>query len=121
GPNNDLVAVITRATIRTRYLRKFWAYVPTSQRPIADAQGLLYTKGIGEVPIKQMATFSIWESEEHLKEFAYRSQEHQKAIRMTRELDWYSEEMFARFRPYRTLGQMAGINLPLPNAAYGAE
>ncbi|MEL7162544.1 MAG: DUF3291 domain-containing protein [Bacteroidota bacterium] len=117
-PDNPLVAVITRATIRTRHLRKFWAYVPTSQRPIADAAGLIYTKGIGEIPVKQMATFSVWENAERLTDFAYRSKEHRKAIYMTRDLDWYREELFVRFQPYRTLGQMEGLALPLPNAAY---
>lgn len=113
-PENPLVSVITRATIRNRYLPRFWRYVPTSQRPIATAKGLLYTKGIGEVPIKQMATFSIWENKECLTEFAYRSQEHQMAIKMTRDLDWYREELFVRFQPYRVVGELKGVALTLP-------
>ncbi|MEM1357923.1 MAG: DUF3291 domain-containing protein [Bacteroidota bacterium] len=108
---NPFVAVITRATIRARHLVRFWRYVPTSQRPIATAKGLLYTKGIGEAPIKQMATFSIWENQECLTEFAYRSKEHQKAIKMTRDLSWYSEELFVRFQPYRVVGELEGLPL----------
>jgi len=62
GQLGEQIAVITRATIRPSKLYRFWKYVPTAQRPIASADGLLYTKGIGEVPVIQMATFSIWKS-----------------------------------------------------------
>ena len=112
-PNIDHIAVITRATIRTSALIKFWRYVPKSQRPIEqNLPGLIYTKGIGEVPIKQMATFSIWKDTDSLKSFAYGSQEHRQAIKMTRDLNWYSEELFARFQPYKTIGKWEAFSLP---------
>jgi heme-degrading monooxygenase HmoA len=104
-PNNSHVAVITRATIKTRYLIPFWRYVPTAQQPIKEASGLLYTKGIGEMPIKQMATFSLWQDQASMRQFAYESNAHQKAIQLTRELNWYSEELFARFQPYHFQGK----------------
>ncbi len=107
--NNPYLAIITRATIRTKRLVAFWKYVPTSQKPIDNAQGLIYTKGIGEAPIVQMATFSIWTDFKALKAFAYNSEEHQKAITLTRSLDWYKEELFARFQPYRTAGTWQGV------------
>src|SRR5690606_28334704 len=60
---NPLIAVITRATIRTSKLIQFWAYVPISQRPIQrGCKGLIFTKGVGEAPFLQMATFSLWEN-----------------------------------------------------------
>jgi heme-degrading monooxygenase HmoA len=107
-PNGTLIAVITRATIKWKYLRRFWAYVPTSQRPLQAAKGLLFTKGIGEVPFTQMATFSLWEDKTSLMAYAYASPEHQKAIKKTRELDWYKEELFSRFQPYRSQGTWFG-------------
>lgn len=109
--SNDKMAVITRATIKNKNLLKFWKYVPTSQRPIKNAEGLLYTKGIGEIPIKQMATFSLWNSMEDVRKFAYNSKEHKQAIKMTRELDWYSEELFARFQPYNMIGEWNGVEI----------
>lgn len=109
-PHNREIAVITRATIKWHKLAKFWSYVPTSQRPITGAQGLIYTKGIGEVPLLQMATFSLWENEECLRTFAYESAEHKEAIRRTRSLDWYKEELFARFQPYLSVGTWEGQN-----------
>ncbi|MFT7421014.1 MAG: heme-degrading monooxygenase HmoA [Algoriphagus sp.] len=109
--SNSFVAVITRAVIRPSKLRRFWTYVPESQKPIETASGLVYTKGIGEVPFFQMATFSIWNSVEGLNNFAYKSREHQKAIKLTKELDWYSEELFARFQPYKSEGNWEGKDL----------
>ena len=96
--------ILTRATIKKSKLRKFWNYVPTSQKPIENAKGLMYTKGVGEWPLTQMATLSVWESEQAMKDFAYGSEEHKKAIKMTRELDWYKEELFARFVPFKLEG-----------------
>lgn len=114
---NLYLGIITRARIKTSKLIKFWRYVPTSQKRIDKMKGLLYTKGIGEVPIVQMATFSIWKDFESLKAFAYDSEEHKKAIQLTRELDWYKEELFARFQPYKSLGTWQG-KVPL---AFGNE
>ena len=102
--NNPFIAVITRATIKINLLFKFWGYVPTSQKPLENNDGLIYTKGIGEVPFLQMATFSIWKDKYSLMQFAYGSKEHAKAIAITKDLDWYSEELFSRFQPYKSIG-----------------
>jgi len=107
---NENICVITRATIKKRYLPKFWRYVPTSSKPLLNNQDLIFTKGIGEVPIIQMATFSIWKNEEALKRFAYQSKEHHKAIKMTRALGWYREELFARFLIAKTVGHWDAID-----------
>ncbi|TPN85337.1 DUF3291 domain-containing protein [Aquimarina algicola] len=101
---NSFIAVITRATIKTKMLYKFWKYVPISQHPLSNCKGLLFTKGIGEVPFKNMATFSIWENKEALISFAYKTKEHNEAIKKTKKLDWYKEEMFCRFQPYKSIG-----------------
>lgn len=106
----SLRLILTRATIKTSKLRRFWRYVPTSQKPIENAKGLLYTKGVGEWPLTQMATLSLWESEAAMKDFAYNSEEHKKAIKMTKELNWYKEELFARFVPYSIDGNFQGLD-----------
>ncbi|MFP4846375.1 DUF3291 domain-containing protein [Winogradskyella sp. PE311] len=106
---NPFVAVITRATIKKRLLIKFWRYVPTSQKPLSNNKGLIYTKGIGEVPFLQMATFSVWRDKESLMRFAYGSAEHKKAVTDTKRIKWYSEELFSRFQPYKSEGKWSGI------------
>lgn len=115
---NKYLAVITRATIKIRHLPKFWGFVPQSEKPLRGAEGLLYTKGVGEVPVVQMATFSLWESEAAMKAFAYKSAEHRAAIAKTRELGWYKEELFSRFQPFRSVGRWNDrIILPELNSA----
>lgn len=105
------IAVITRATIKLNWLWRFWKYVPTSEKGLVGNEGLIYTKGVGEVPIVQMATFSLWKDFESVKQFAYKSKEHQEAIKRTRKNEWYSEELFARFQPYKSIGTWEGRDL----------
>ncbi|MBK8880414.1 MAG: DUF3291 domain-containing protein [Haliscomenobacter sp.] len=94
------IAVITRARIRWKQLWRFWTFVPPVSASINRHQeGLLFAIGIGELPLIQQATFSIWRSPEAMKQYAYQSRLHQEVIKKTRELGWYSEELFARFQP----------------------
>lgn len=103
------LAVITRASIKLNKLRQFWKFVPTSQQPLVNAKGLLYTKGFGEVPFVEMATFSIWNSTEDLNAFAYQSREHIEAIKKTRKINWYKEELFSRFVLYKSEGNLLNL------------
>lgn len=101
------VAVLTRATIRWRYLPYFWSKVPAVSFDVAEKNGPVLAVGIGELPLVQQATFSIWQRGQDMMDFAYRRPLHQEAIRKTRALGWYKEELFARFVPVRVSG--AGI------------
>ncbi|MGB6151054.1 MAG: DUF3291 domain-containing protein, partial [Pricia sp.] len=111
--DNPYIAVITRATIRRRMLLKFWSHVPESQQSLEGNEGLLYTKGVGEVPFAQMATFSLWKDKASLMKYAYGSEGHKKAILKTRQLNWYKEELFSRFQPYRSEGALEEGNFGL--------
>lgn len=108
--NKDIpyVMALTRATIKTKMLRTFWKFVPKSQNHLWNNEGLLLTKGVGEVPFKQMATVSLWKDEKSLNEFAYQTKGHVAAIGKTRDLDWYHEELFARFQPFKWEGSWNG-------------
>lgn len=92
------IAVLTRATIRLSRAREFWDNVPPVQSQMQGAPGLLYSVGIGEMPYLRQATFSVWRSAADMKAFAYKMQEHRDVIQRTRDRNWYSEEMFTRFR-----------------------
>ncbi len=105
------IAIITRATIKWNWLYQFWKYVPTSEKGLNGNDGLIYTKGVGEVPVVQMATFSLWENFDAVKQFAYKSKEHKEAIKKTRENEWYKEELFSRFQPYESEGTWEGRDL----------
>jgi hypothetical protein len=92
------IAVLTRATIRLSRLIAFWKAVPTTSFQLDQHPGFVFSIGVGEVPLTKQATFSIWESEADMKSYAYRMRAHQEVIKRTRDENWYSEEMFLRFR-----------------------
>lgn len=92
------IAVLTRASIRLSRLKQFWQAVPSTAEKLEKNKGFIYSIGIGEIPFVKQATFSIWESVEDMKAFAYKKMAHQDVIRRTRKESWYSEEMFLRFR-----------------------
>jgi hypothetical protein len=47
---------------------------------------------------------------EKMKAFAYGSKEHADVIRKTRKEDWYSEELFARFKVISSIGKPNGVD-----------
>jgi heme-degrading monooxygenase HmoA len=110
--DNPMIAVITRATIKLGMLRKFWNYVPRSQQDLVDNPSLLFTAGVGERPVTQMATYSLWKDEAALKKFAYRGKAHRGAVQKTQALQWYKEEMFTRFQPYSISGTWPDLEIP---------
>jgi len=92
------IAVLTRATIRLNKLNAFWKNVDSVANQMSSAEGFKTSIGIGEVPFVKQATFSIWESKLHMKNFAYKMHQHAEVIRKTKKENWYSEEMFVRFK-----------------------
>lgn len=94
---DEQIGIITRATLRPSRLIEFWRAVPAASKAITQAKGVLWYKGIGEWPMVQQATFSIWESLEDVKAFAYKSSHHAAIVKKTRKRNWYKEDLFARF------------------------
>lgn len=111
---SELTAVMTRATIHTKQLWRFWRYVPPVSKSIDNFPGCLFSIGVGELPLVQQATFSLWESGEAMESYAYKSAYHKDVVKQTRKLGWYKEELFARFHPYRLEGDWQN-KLPLTN------
>jgi hypothetical protein len=107
---NELLAVITRATLDPKHIWRFWQYVPRVGAAVHTHEGLIFTKGIGELPIVQQATFSLWRSKKDMVDFAYKNPYHTEVIKKTRELGWYTEELFAQFSPFYTEGTWNGFN-----------
>jgi hypothetical protein len=108
---SEPVAVLTRATIRFSKLGDFWKRVGPISEQMKMAPGLRFSAGIGEAPVYRQATFSIWDSSEQMKAFAYRLREHRDVVRDTRTFKWYSEEMFLRFRPLFSIGSLRGRSI----------
>ncbi len=103
------VAVITRATIRTRKLTDFWRYVPQTGDSIYEHPDRLFSIGVGEYPVFMQATFSLWRTGKAMQEFAYRSEHHKEVVQLTRERNWYKEEMFTRFAVLSQEGSWEGL------------
>lgn len=94
---SEPVAVMTRATINLSRARRFWKMVAPVSAELEVAEGLISSIGVGEAPWIRQATFSVWESEEAMKRFAYGAPRHREVIARTRREGWYSEDLFVRF------------------------
>jgi heme-degrading monooxygenase HmoA len=94
---NKSVAIITRATLNFTKLIEFWNSVPKASNAIKNAKGVLWFKGIGELPFIQQATFSIWENLESVTNFAYKDLNHSEIVKKTKKRNWYKEDLFSRF------------------------
>ncbi|MFQ3213458.1 MAG: heme-degrading monooxygenase HmoA [Marivirga sp.] len=90
------IGVITRARINLSKLPVFWRNVPKASQAIQEAKGLEFTKGVGEWPLIEQATFSIWESQESMMKYAYQDT-HKEIIQKVKKQQWYKEELFVRF------------------------
>ena len=108
------VASITRARLNPRRTRSFWRAVPpvvgdlASQDRAGAPVGPRLRVGIGEAPVGLQGTFTIWSDIDHLTDFAYRRGPHRHAIAETGRLDWYAEELFARFAVLGVRGTVFG-------------
>lgn len=104
------IATLTRATIRLSKMKFFWKHVAPVASQMNDAKGFVFSVGIGEIPWIKQATFSIWESVEDMKAFAYSMKEHSEVVKKTRTENWYSEDLFVRFSILDSFGTLHGIN-----------
>ena len=72
--------------------------------------GLILSIGVGEWPLIQQATISIWKTQAEMLDYAYKNPKHREVVMLTRKLKWYKEEMFVRFVPYKFEGIWEGKN-----------
>ena len=102
------IAVITRAKIRFSKLKEFRQNIKRAADQMRISDGFILSAGVGENPFLDQATFSIWENAESMKNYAYKSFDHADIIKLTRERQWYSEDLFARFEILKMEGIFNG-------------
>ncbi len=105
---NQPVAVLTRATINPRRLRSFWRQALRINQQFAQHTDCWLSLGVGEWPVVQQATFSLWKSADSMKQFAYGNDLHRQAVRNTKQHHWFTEDLFARFVPVGSVGSWRG-------------
>lgn len=119
-PGNPLIAALTRATLKPHFYLAFWKRVGAVSRSQEDYPGQVFSKGIGERPWVMQATFSVWKSLDEMLAFAYGpGAAHREAVAVTRRLNGFREEMFARLQPFDTRGTWKGTD-PVGKALKGS-
>lgn len=94
---HNKIGVITRGKIKLTKQIDFWLNVSSASDAIKNADGVEFYKGIGELPLLSQATFSVWKNHKSISDFAYKNKAHSEIIKKTRDRNWYSEDLFARF------------------------
>jgi len=103
------IAVLTRARLKLRFMVPFWKRVGGVSRSQKEYSGQLFSQGVGELPWIHQATFSIWQSLEAMEQFAYgKNSKHLEAIKITRQLNGFIEELYARFQVIGYKGTVKG-------------
>ncbi|MBL6654759.1 MAG: spheroidene monooxygenase [Flavobacteriaceae bacterium] len=90
------IIVLTRARVKISKLINFLVNTSLAAKSIKSQNGAEFYKGIGELPIIEQATISIWMSEKSMRDYAYSDKNHLKIINKARKDKWYSEELFVR-------------------------
>ena len=102
------IVALTRASVKARKLAKFWKRVPSISRTIEGEGDVRFMIGMGEVPYLHQVTFSVWDDAEAMARFSRSSVTHGEAVRRVAEEGWFSEQLFARFRPIAGEGTWNG-------------
>ena len=84
------IIVLTRARVKLNKLMNFLVNTSLAAKSIKSQDGAEFYKGIGELPIIDQATISIWMSEQSRRDYAYSDKNHLKIINKARKDKWYS-------------------------------
>ena len=98
GAGEGPIAAMTRAALRPSRVARFWKAVPDISSVIGSDPNIIFKIGIGEIPMINQVTFSIWPDTTSMAAFAREDGPHARAIKAVRDEGWFTEDMYARFR-----------------------
>lgn len=104
------LAALTRATVKPSAAFKFWKHEPAISAMIGKDPNVIFKIGIGEVPLMQQVTFSIWPDTDSMANFARRGGPHAEAIKDVRDRNLFAEELYARFDVLGDAGRWNGAS-----------
>lgn len=119
----NYITVITRARLKWWFMLPFWRRVKGVSKSQNRYPGQLFSQGVGALPWIEQTTFSVWKSEKEMMNFAFiENEKHRDAIQMTRKLNGFREEIYARLQLLDATGNFKGKNpfpgLELPLAGF---
>ena len=104
---NDMLAVLTRASIKPAKAMAFWRFAPGAQADLEQAQGCEIAMGLGEAPLLRQCTFSLWQDLDCMQRYAHHDA-HQQAIEAAYRHQFFSESLFVRMRLLSMQGNWKG-------------
>lgn len=107
------VAVLTMGRLRVRRAVPFLRASAKAEARVLEASGCIWATGIARPPF--VSTFSLWESADAAREYAFAAGTHNDAIAQGRAEPFHKREAFVRFHPYAMAGRLDGRN-PLSDA-----
>ncbi len=102
-PKPQLLAALTRASIRPAKAMSFWKQAPAAQDDLLKSPGCLLAMGLGEAPLLRQCTFSLWEDTASMLAYSLNGA-HRKAIEQAYSKGYFSESMFVRMRVLQSRG-----------------
>jgi len=111
--SNGPVAVLTLGRLRIRRAVPFIRATTRAEARVVEAPGCIWATGLARPPL--VSTFSLWESADAARDYAFSPGAHDDAIAQGRAEPFHKREAFARFRPYAAEGHLDGRN-PLSKA-----
>ncbi|MGH1488691.1 MAG: spheroidene monooxygenase [Acidimicrobiales bacterium] len=105
------VVVTTLGKLKMSQARRFLSTSAKAEARVLSAPGLRWSTGFGSPPF--VATLSVWDSAQSVKDYAYGSDEgpeHPDAIDVDRAQPFHHRNAFIRFRPLSVSGSIDGIS-----------
>jgi hypothetical protein len=107
------VAALTLGRLRVRRALPFMRASAKAEARVVGAPGCIWVTGVARPPF--VCTFSLWESADAARAYAFTPGAHNDAIAQGRAEPFHKREAFVRFRPYAVTGRLDGRN-PLSEA-----